>query len=192
MTVGRHGSAGGSWGRWTWSHRHLVIAGVVVLLVASVGLGLWWWRIVSATDPIDADPVRATVVVVSSPPCGTDAMTVVRYVGDDPAGTASLSGCGFAEGQRLAVEYRAGEPETVRKAGTATAGRPALPRRLLPIGILLAGFAAVVAAGTLMAGVRRRRRTGEPVLLADLQRRLGTARTAGDPASAEPDGPPIG
>lgn len=196
--MARHGAAQGARGRWAWSHRHLVIAGILVLVAASVALGTWWWRIVSTVDPIDADPVRATVVVVSSPPCAQGGETTVRYIGEDPSGTAMLDGCGFAPGQRLTVEYLAGDPGTVRKSGTATAGKPALERRLLPIGIIAAGFFAVAALGMLMIGRRRSRRgTGEPISLADLQQRIAGSRGAGDPAAGGPEvmdgpAPPIG
>lgn len=135
----------------------MVIA-LVVLVVATAGLAAWWWSLRSAVDPIAADPVAASAVVTSSAPCSDGGATTVHILGTDTPSSTRLDGCGFAVGQRIAVEYLAGHPDRARLAGTSTAGRSTVASRVVPIAVLAAGLAAVVLIGLL---VIRRRSTGD-------------------------------
>lgn len=157
--MGRHGVAEDpapvaepTRGRW--------IVVLIALLVVVLGLGLWWWSQRAPRDPIDAAPVAATAVVLTSPACAADGTgdTVVD-LGLDTSTRSSLSGCGFAAGQRLDVEYRSGDPARVRLAGTSTAGSGGAPR-WLPFLILLVGLLVLgITATLLFFGAGRRRTT---------------------------------
>lgn len=153
-----------------------------VLVLAAVALGAWWWSLRSVSDPIDANPVSSTAVVVASPACADGGGTVVHLSGADPHTYATLDGCGFPDGQRIAVEYLAGDPGTVRLSGTSRAGQSTLIRKILPIGMLVAGFASVVMLAIAAAGRRgRRRAVATPLAVADLRARILAARTAAAP-----------
>lgn len=196
MTVVRHGAALGAGTRWTPSRRHLVLAGIVVLVAAAVALGVWWWKLMDVTDPISADPVRSDAVVTSSPACGEGSTSTVRYV--DGGGSAEIDGCGFTVGSRIAVESLRGNPGLARKAGTTVAGSVESTRLILAIGILACGLGAVVSAGMLLLERRGRRRRDSALSVADLQQRLLAARNAraasddaGEPAGAGESAAPV-
>jgi hypothetical protein len=135
----------------------LPVLGICLLVAGAVALGVWWWTLRSATDPIDADPVDAYAVVVSSPACPGGADTTVTLTVQGAPVTATISGCGHAKDQRIAVQYLAGHPEQMRQAGTTTAGDSGLAGKLLPIGILAAGLVAVLATVALLVERRRSR-----------------------------------
>lgn len=151
--MGRHAD---TTGRRSFRVPFALIAIVLVVLCA-VALGIWWWKLKSASDPIGADPVDAYGVVVSSPSCAVGGVTTVTVSGIDPPVTATLNACGYRVGEQLAIQYRAGQPEVARLAGTSTAGAPSMAARLLPIGILAAGLIAVLATISLLAERRRSR-----------------------------------
>lgn len=187
----------------------LVLA-LVLLLVAAVALALWWWSLRSMSDPIDANPVSTTATVVASPPCGEGGKTTVQLTGVHPGTDSTLDGCGFTVGERLAVDYLAGSPESARLTGTTRAGESPMISKILPIVILVAGFACVAMLGFAAAERRsrrpaagsrgpdgasrsRRRRGGGPaVTVDDLRARIAAARAenAGtevlDPDAARP------
>ena len=175
----------------------LVLA-LVLLLVAAVALALWWWSLRSVSDPIDASPVSTTATVVSSPSCSEGGTTTVQLSGVDPGIVSTLDGCGFTVGERLAVDYLAGSPESARLTGTTRAGESPLIAKILPIVILVAGFASVAMLGFAAAERRgrrpgdaagaprsRRRRGGGPaVTVDDLRKRIAAARgRAEDPGT---------
>jgi hypothetical protein len=167
--MGRHGGAAARRPRVTGT-----IVALVLVLLGAVALGIWWARLGSGSDPIDAAPVSGYGVVVASPPCtdGTaGGRTVVTVVGS--TSQASLNACGYRQGQRLAIEYLRDHPETARLAGTSTGAASTGLRRVLPYLILGLGLLAVIAAILL---IRRRRAghrgagTAEPrVTVAELQ-----------------------
>lgn len=150
-----HRAARGRGGR----SRYGITVALLVLVVATVALGAWWWTLRSEVDPIAADPVSATAIVTSSTPCGQTGDTVVRIVGVNPPSPTTLDGCGFAVGQRVTVEYLAGHPDRARLAGTTTAGHNTLTSRIVPIAVLVAGLGSVALIGLLVA----RRRPNLPV-----------------------------
>lgn len=162
----------------------LPMVGICLLLIGAAVLAVWWWNIRSVTDPIDADPVDAYAVVVSSPPCSSGSETTVRMSGSDGPVTGTLSGCGFAKDQRLAVQYLAGHPQQMRLAGTSVASGSGLASKLLPIGILAAGLVAVLAALALVVERRRSRHlaAANRISVADLRSRAGEPDRAEDPA----------
>jgi hypothetical protein len=133
------------------------IISIVVVLLCAAALGIWWWSLRSQTDPIDANPVDAYGVVVTSPSCPTGGVTTVTVSGTNPPVTATLDACGYRVGEQLPIQYLAGHPQTVRLAGTSTAGTHSLAARLLPIGILAAGLIAVLATVALLIDRRRSR-----------------------------------
>lgn len=164
---------------------HVAVACVIVAAV--VALASWWWSLGSGEDPIDASPVSATATVVSSPTCADGDRTMVRVSGVDPDVASVLDGCGFAEGQRLTVEYLEGHPESVRLLGATPAGSTPVARKALPVVMLLSGLAAMVMLAVVATRYRGRRRTGT-VSVAELQRRISQARAAADQAErAESD-----
>ncbi|HET8589641.1 MAG TPA: hypothetical protein VFM01_08410 [Nakamurella sp.] len=158
------------------------VLAICLLVIGALVLGIWWWNVRSVTDPIDADPVDAYAQVVSSPACSAGGQTLVRISGTEPPVTATLSGCGFARDQRLAVQYLAGHPDQVRLTGSSVAGAQSLAGRLLPIGILAAGLVAVLATVALLVDRRRSRHapTASRVTVAQLRSR---ARPHSDPAT---------
>lgn len=173
---------------------------LVVLVLVAVGLGVWWWSLRPAADPIDAAPVDAYAVVVSSPACPGDGITKIQI--ERPGATAAasqVSGCGYRTGARIAVQYLTDHPEQARVAtGTATTGSSV--RRWLPMGILLAGVLAVAATIVLLAGQRRSRHReagSDQLTVARLRAGLDTAGPAGQVApehlaEAEPPQEPDG
>lgn len=154
--MGRHADAAESSRRLRIS---IPIVAICVLLIGAAALGVWWWRLKSVTDPIDADPVDAYAVVVSAPACTDTAggNATVTISGTAPAVTASLNACGYAPGARIAVQYLAGHPDQVRLSGTSIAGKGGMASRLLPLGILAAGMVAVLATIALLVDRRRSR-----------------------------------
>lgn len=163
----------------------LIAVSLCVLLLAIAGLGAWWWIDGSRTDPIDANPVSAVAIVVSSPQCLDEGHTIVRVPG--VAAESELDGCGFAVGQRISVEYLSGHPDVVRLSGTTHAGGSSPARKIVPIGILVAGM--VAAFGLVAAGRTgsKRSRSGA-VSVAQLRARMVNAADAS--ASPEPSEPP--
>ena len=151
----------------------LPVLGICLLLAGAIALGVWWWNLRSATDPIDSHPVDAFAQVVASPACPNGSATTVRLTVQGAPVTATISGCGHAKDQRIAVQYLAGHPEQMRQAGTTTAGSSGLAAKLLPIGILAAGLAAVLATVALLVERRRSRHlaAGGSVSVADLRAR---------------------
>ena len=158
---------------------------VVVLIAALVlilGLGLWWWSQRAPRDPIDAAPVAATAVVLTSPACAAaGTQDTVVDLGLGGASRSSLSGCGFTVGQRIDVEYRSGEPSRVRLAGTSAAGSGGAPR-WLPLLILLVGFLILGITATLLffgSGRRRSARVQQAarISVAELRRALQTQQS---------------
>jgi hypothetical protein len=124
-----------------------------VLILAAIGFAIWLWSIRSVTDPIDAHPVDAYAVVVSSPSCTSGSGATVIDLDVPPVVRSSLSACGRRVGERLAVEYLSGQPEQVRLAGTTVANNTALGR-WLPVAIVGAGLLAVI--GTIALMIDRR------------------------------------
>lgn len=188
--MGRHG--GGRSRRARFSATGTVLA-LVLLLAGALVLGAWWWRLRESTDPIDASPMGGYAIVVSSAPC-TDAAagnsTVVTIVGLEPVTQTTLPACGYRQGQRLAIEYLAGHPETARLAGTSTGRDAGDLRRWLPIAILAAGVLAVGATIMLLREQRRahggRSRANGRVTVAEL--RAAAAEAAADPPGEAPAG----
>lgn len=174
--MGRHG-AGRSGKRAARVSIPLVVIGVLVL--AAIGFGIWLWSIRSVTDPIDAHPVDAYAVVVSSPSCTSGSGTTVVDLDMPPTVRTSLSACGRKVGERLAVQYLDNHPEQVRMAGTTVAHNTALGR-WLPIAILGAGLLAVIATIALMVDRRKSRHSGVAARVTVAQLRAN-----------EPDGQPV-
>lgn len=164
--MGKHGSGAPEVTRRPWP----LLLAVAVLVVVAAGLGWWWWSLRDAADPIDADPVDAYAVVVSSADC-PDVGVVVELRPPAPSRQATVDGCGQREGRQVAVEYLASDPGQVRLAGTTVAATPG-PERWLPIGILAAGVLAVGA--TLFLIIERRIHhddTPTPVSVDELRRK---------------------
>ncbi len=182
--MGRHGSRQGAALRLGPIRVPLTAVALCVLLLAVVGLGVWWWAQRSVTDPIDSAPVSATATVVSSPSCLDDGRTIVRVSGVDPSIESVLDGCGFSAGQRIAVEYRAGHPDVVRLAGTTRAGHSSAAGTIVPIVILLAGLAAAVGLVALGRAGAKRTRAGA-VSVAQLRARMNAVRSASSAPAAD-------
>jgi len=183
--MGRHGGAAARRPRLTGT-----IVALVLVLLGAVALGIWWARLGSGSDPIDAAPVAGYGVVVASPPCTDTAgggRTVVTVVGS--TSQASLNACGYRQGQRLAIEYLRDHPETARLAGTSTGAQSTGLRRVLPYLILGLGLLAVIAAILLIrqrrAGHRSAGTAEARVTVAELQ----AAAAAAAAAAARPAGP---
>lgn len=147
--MGRHGGGPTRRTRPSWP-----VVAIGVLVIAAIGFGFWLWSVRSVNDPIDANPVDAYAVVVSSPSCTAGTGGTVIELNLTPAVRSSLSACGRRVGERIAVQYLAGHPDQARLAGTAVAHNNSA-RRWLPIAILAAGLLAVV--GTLSLLIDRRR-----------------------------------
>ena len=176
--MGRHGGARARRPRLTGT-----IIALVLVVLGAVALGIWWARLGSGSDPIDAAPVSGFGVVVASPPC-TDTTaggrTVVTVVGS--TAQASVNACGYRQGQRLAIEYLRDHPEIARLAGTSTGAESTGLRRVLPYLILGLGLLAVIAAILLIrqrrAGHRSAGTTEARVTVADLQAAAAAAAAA--------------
>jgi hypothetical protein len=159
---------------------------IALVLLCAVVLGIWWWTLKSATDPIGADPVDAYGLVVSSPSCTAGSLTTVTVSGTNPPVTATLNACGYRVGEQLPIQYLAGHPETVRLTGTSTAGSTSMAARLLPIGILTAGVIAVLATVSLLVERRRSRHQA-----GSAGRAAGHGRARSSDATAGVDGSPM-
>lgn len=169
-------------------HVPIGVISIVIVLACAVGLGIWWWSLKSATDPIDANPVDAYGVVVSSPACPAGGSTIVTVSGTNPPVKATLDACGYRVGEQLPIQYLAGHPETVRLAGTSTAGTHSLAARLLPIGILAAGLIAVLATIALLIDRRRSRHQVAPTPRRAVRVPARAAAAAGSAAPATRSG----
>ena len=121
---------------------------VVVLVALAVAFGAWLWSVRSVDDPIDAAPVDAYAVVVSSPACTGSGSTAID-LNLSPVVRSSISACGRRVGERLAVQYLAGHPEQARLAGTTVAHNSSAAR-WLPIAIVGAGLLAVLGTVSLL------------------------------------------
>ena len=152
--MGRHGGGPTRRTRASWP----VIA-IGVLVAAAIGFGFWLWSVRSVDDPVDANPVDAYAVVVSSPSCTAGTGATVVELNLTPAVRSSLSACGRRVGERVAVQYLAGHPDQARLAGTAVAHNNSAGR-WLPIAILAAGLLAVVGTLSLLIDRRRSRHDG--------------------------------
>jgi len=114
------------------------------LIVAVIGVGSWVSVNTGSTQVAD---VGASAVVVSSPPCeaggGRTVVDVLDIGAAETGGTtrASLDGCGYREGQVLAVQHAPGEPAVVAIAEATDAGTD-----LQPFGILAAALLAIAGA----------------------------------------------
>lgn len=189
--MGRHGAGQTSKGAARVSLPLVVIGGLVL---AAIGFGIWLWSIRSVVDPIDAKPIDAYAVVVSSPSCTSGSGTTVIDLTLTPPVRSSLSACGRKAGERLAVEYLGGHPDQVRLAGTTIAHNSAAGR-WLPIAILAAGLLAAVATMALLIERRQSRHTGAGARVTVAQLRAGMASSsmpvAGLPASSLAGGPAV-
>lgn len=136
------------------------VLAIGVLVMAAIGFGFWLWSIRSVDDPVDADPVDAYAVVVTSPACTSGTGSTVVDLNLNPVVRSSLSACGRRVGERVAVQYLAGHPDQARLAGTAVAHNSA--GRWLPIAILAAGLLAVLGTLLLLFDRRRSRHDGRP------------------------------
>lgn len=133
---------------------------IVVLVLAAIGFAVWLGSVRSVVDPIDAKPVDAYAVVVSSPTCTSGSGSTVIDLNIRPVVRSSLSGCGQPVGAQLAVQYLDGHPDQVRLAGTTVAHSSTLAR-WLPIAIVAAGLLAVIATITLLVERRQSRHSGQ-------------------------------
>ena len=177
--VGQHG-AGQQGRRAVRLSVPLIVIGVLV--AAAIGFGIWLWSVRSVTDPIDAGPVDAYAVVVSSPSCTSGGGTTVIDLTLTPPLRSSLSACGRKTGERLAVQYLQGHPDQVRLAGTTVAhSNPA--SRWLPIAILAAGLLAVIATIALLIERRQSRHTGATARVTVAQLRAGAGEASGSAAT---------
>ncbi len=134
-----------------------------VLVVGVIAIGSWFG--LRADSMTRSDSVDATAVVISSLACpggsgrteagpagpgiGRSGQTLVDVLPpvDFASGSlvrATLDGCGFQEGQRLAVQYRTGAPTAVTLADGAPASEEG--GAMLPVGLAVAGLLAVLAA----------------------------------------------
>jgi hypothetical protein len=136
-----------------------------VLLLAGVVTGSWWWSLRTQSDPIDQNPVAAAAFVVSSPSCADHGTGTVVDLFPASGGQARavIDGCGYSDGQQLAVEYLAGDPTQVRLAGTRSASGTDDVQQWWPI---VLGILVVLAAGIVVVlvvdGGRFRRTLGLP------------------------------
>ena len=152
-----------------------------VLLLAGIVTGSRWWSTGTPSDPIDQNPVAAVAFVLSSSSCTDHGRgTVVELLPTSGRRvTAVIDGCGYSDGEKLAVEYLAGNPTQARLAGTSSPSGTDDLRQWWPIvlgilAVLAAGFAVVLVVG----GGRLRR------LLRSLTRYRGGAAPDGqDPVA---------
>lgn len=130
-----------------------------VLVLAAIGFAFWLWSVRSVDDPIDAHPIDAYAVVVSSPSCTAGSGSTVVDLNLDTTVRSSLSACGRRTGERVAVQYLAGHTDRARLAGTALAHNGSAGR-WLPIAIVAVGLLAVVGTLSLLIDRRRARHGG--------------------------------
>src|SRR5664280_988572 len=128
--------------------KHFPIPAVALGVVLLVGIvtGAWWWSLGTPSDPIDQNPVAATAFVVSSPSVtdrGTGTVVDLLPASGGQA-RAVIDGCGYSDGQQMAVEYLAGDPSQARLAGTSSSSGNGA-RQWWPV---VLGILAVLAAGT--------------------------------------------
>lgn len=152
--MGRHGRGPSRTTRASWP-----VVAIGVLVVAAIGFGFWLWSVRSVSDPIDAHPVDAYAVVVSSPSCTAGSGSTVIDLNLETAVRSSLSACGRRVGERIAVQYLAGHTDQARLAGTAVAHNNSAGR-WLPIAILVAGLLAVIGTLSLLIDRHRSRHDG--------------------------------
>ena len=137
-----------------------IVLGSLIVLVIAVGS----WLGSRAQPAPNAGALDASAVVVSSLACTDGAHgTVVDVLGPTgwPAGSvvrATLDGCGYQEGQRLAVQFLPGDPTQVTLAGTDDAGDGVTGGRLLPFGLAVVALLAVGALLAVWLDSRRARR----------------------------------
>lgn len=149
-----------------------------LLVVVAIGFGIWLWSIRSVADPVEKNPVDAYAVVVSSPSCTAGNGSTVIDLSISPPVRSSISACGRRVGERIAVQYLAGQPDL---AGTAVAHNNSA-RSWLPIAILAAGLLAVIGILSLLIDRHRSRHdsrdpgAGERLTVAQL--RAGAADSA--------------
>ena len=157
--MGKHGGVVGR------KHAPLRAVALGVLLLAGVVTGSWWWSLRTQSDPIDQNPVAAAAFVVSSPSCADHGTGTVVDLFPASGGQARavIDGCGYSDGQQLAVEYLAGDPTQVRLAGTRSASGTDDVQQWWPI---VLGILVVLAAGIVVVlvvdGGRFRRTLGLP------------------------------
>ncbi len=163
-----------------------VVLGTLIVTVVAVGS---LFSSHAQPTPIAAQGVESTAVVVSSLACqdgaGATQVDVLSPAGL-PAGTtvrASLDGCGYQEGEQIAVQFAASDPTRVTLLGnpvdeTATAGR------LLPYGLMLAALLAAGAAAAVFLDARRSRRARAVPQVVDLESGRSESGTA-DTGSAD-------
>jgi len=162
--MGKHGGVAG--------RQHLSMRAITlgVLLLAGVATTSWWWSLRTPSDPIDQNPVAAQAFVVSSPSC-TDrgAGTVIDLFPASGGQTRALiNGCGYTDGQQLAVEYLAGDPSLARAAGVDAAAGTDAVRQWWPIALgVLAVLAAGLAVVLVVDGRRFRRHPPGPAAFGD-------------------------
>jgi len=164
--MGRHGAAGS---RRPTARLSPASSAIGIFLICAIGFGVWLWSLRSVSDPVDAHPVDAYAVVVSSPSCTSGAGSTVIDLTGPPVVRSTLSACGRRIGERVAVQYLDGHPEVVRLAGT-TVAHESPQGRWLPLAILAAGSLAVLAAIVLIFERRRTRHTSTTgITVAQLQ-----------------------
>jgi len=125
-----------------------------VLLLAGIVTGSRWWSTGTPSDPIDQNPVAAVAFVLSSSSCTDHGRgTVVELLPTSGRRvTAVIDGCGYSDGEKLAVEYLAGNPTQARLAVTSSPSETDDLRQWWPIvlgilAVLAAGFAVVLVVG---------------------------------------------
>jgi len=193
--MGKHGGVA--------ARQHVPIPAVVlaVLLLAGVVTGSWWWSSRVQSDPIDQNPVPAAAFVLSSPSCSDHGTGTVVDLMPASGGQARavVDGCGYSNGEQVAVEYLAGDPSQARLAGTRSPSTSDDGQRWWPVGL---GILAVLAAGIVVVLVldgRRFRRRGAPTRSPDgaadlpdpvaaLTAMVSTTADRGAPSSMAVDG----
>ncbi len=189
--MGKHGAVVG--------RKQVPIPAVALGVVLLVGIvtGAWWWSLGTPSDPIDQNPVAATAFVVSSPSCTDRGTGTVVDLSPASGGQARavIEGCGYSDGQQMAVEYLAGDPSQARLAGTSSSSGNGV-RQWWPV---VLGILAVLAAGIVVVlvvdGGRFRRPAGSPTRSRDgasPDRQVqGPALTAMVSTTADPAAPSL-
>lgn len=183
--MGRHGAGPSATQR---ARVSVPLVAIAILVIAAIGFGIWLWSVRSVIDPIDAQPVDAYAVVVSSPSCTSGSGSTVIDLALTPAVRSSFSACGRRVGERVAVQYLSGHTDQVRLAGTTIAKNNSLGR-WLPIAILAAGLLAVVATIALMIDRRKSRHAGAATRVTVAQLRAGAGAATPTPATPAPSAP---